>query len=83
MLGVLKSGDTLVIRSSCRIVRPGILVTPVFSRRLLRVGARLINRRHHGAGARVRLLSGVNCESAESEFLFAVFHIGTHERLPR
>jgi hypothetical protein len=63
----LDRGEALLQRIPGGIARPAVLVPEArLPHRVLGVRAGLVDRRHHGAGARIRLLAGVDGEGVEA-----------------
>lgn len=77
VLATFERGQALLIGGTSRVVGARVLVTRVFTRRALSVGARLKDRRHDGARAWLRRLSRVNGQGTESEFRVRFFHGGS------
>ena len=65
-LAALDRRDVALEREARRILRARVLVALVHAELVLHVGRCLIDRRDDGAGRRIRLLSGVQADGAES-----------------
>src|SRR3970282_659890 len=62
---ILQYGDGILQRCARRVSRSRIFIALMFADPLLRIGGRLVNRGHHRARFRIRLLPGVDRQGLE------------------
>src|SRR5829696_6511897 len=82
-LAALEVGDAALEGHAGRVLRARILVALVDARALLRVGRGGVDRHHHGAGGRIRLLPGMDAAGVEGELVLLDHRSRTRKWLMR